>query len=236
MDCWFDSGCASFAQWHYPFENGDKFDASFPVDYICEAVDQTRGWFYSLMAVSTTVFDSISYRRCLSLGHILDKDGKKMSKSKGNVVNPWDHFNKEGADSIRWYMTTQSAPWSPTNFDPNGVRESYAKMFLTLWNVYKFHADYASLDGFDACNEDTFVPLEKRSHLDRWILSKASSMAQEYHDKFVRWDFHKAGRDLETFVVNDIAYWYVRRSRRGYGMKLRVWTSILVRTHFMKFS
>ena len=101
MDCWFDSGCATFAQWHYPFENQDKFDGAFPVDYICEAVDQTRGWFYSLMAVSTTVFDSICYRRCLSLGHILDKDGKKMSKSRGNVVNPWDHFNKEGSDSIR---------------------------------------------------------------------------------------------------------------------------------------
>tara|TARA_B100000614_G_C14540033_1_gene489924 strand:+ start:113 stop:2026 length:1914 start_codon:yes stop_codon:yes gene_type:complete len=214
MDCWFDSGCASFAQWHYPFENSDKFEGSFPVDYICEAVDQTRGWFYSLMAVSTTVFDSISYRRCLSLGHILDKDGKKMSKSKGNVVNPWDHFNKEGADSIRWYMMTQSAPWSPTNFDPNGVRESYGKMFLTLWNVYKFHADYASLDGFDPDNGDTYVPPDERSPLDRWILSKTSSMAQGYHDKFVQWDFHKAGRDLESFVVNDLSNWYVRRSRR----------------------
>ena len=111
-------------------------------------------------------------------------------------------------------------PWSPTNFDPNGVRESYAKMFLTLWNVYKFHADYASLDGFDPGNEDTFVPLEERSHLDRWILSKASSMAQEYHDKFVRWDFHKAGRDLEAFVVNDLSNWYVRRSRR------RLWNEV----------
>ena len=118
MDCWFDSGCASFAQWHYPFENHDKFDGSFPVDYICEAVDQTRGWFYSLMAVSTTVFDSICYRRCLSLGHILDKDGKKMSKSRGNVVNPWDHFNKEGSDSIRWYMMTQKCPLVTNQFRP----------------------------------------------------------------------------------------------------------------------
>ena len=137
MDCWFDSGCASFAQWHYPFENKEKFEGVFPVDYICEAVDQTRGWFYSLLAVSTTVFDNVAYKRCLSLGHILDKDGKKMSKSRGNVVNPWDHFNKEGSDAVRWYMMTQSAPWTPTNFDPNGVRESYAKMFLTLWNVHK---------------------------------------------------------------------------------------------------
>ena len=214
MDCWFDSGCASFAQWHYPFENHDKFDGSFPVDYICEAVDQTRGWFYSLMAVSTTVFDSICYRRCLSLGHILDKDGKKMSKSRGNVVNPWDHFNKEGSDSIRWYMMTQSAPWSPTNFDPNGVRESYAKMFLTLWNVHRFHADYAALDGFDPDEEEGFVEVSERSPLDRWILSRLHTVSNAYHDQFVAWDFHKAGRDLESFVVNDLSNWYVRRSRR----------------------
>jgi len=214
MDCWFDSGCASFAQWHYPFENEDKFAGSFPVDYICEAVDQTRGWFYSLLAVSTAVFGSTCYRRCLSLGHILDKDGKKMSKSKGNVVNPWDHFNKEGSDSIRWYMTTQSAPWSPTNFDPNGVRESYAKMFLTLWNVYRFHADYAAMDGFDADDESGYVAVTERSPLDRWVLSKASAMADTYHEHFESWDFHKAGRELEEFVVNDLSNWYVRRSRR----------------------
>ena len=214
MDCWFDSGCASFAQWHYPFENEELFEGSFPVDYICEAVDQTRGWFYSLLAVATTVFDEPSFRRCLSLGHILDKDGKKMSKSRGNVVNPWDHFNKEGADSIRWYMTTQSAPWSPTNFDPNGVRESYAKMFLTLWNVYRFHADYAALDGFDPDEESGFVPVGERSPLDRWILSKVTEMADDYHSNFVSWDFHKAGRGLEDFVVNDLSNWYVRRSRR----------------------
>tara|TARA_B100000965_G_scaffold366869_1_gene352377 strand:+ start:8361 stop:11543 length:3183 start_codon:yes stop_codon:yes gene_type:complete len=214
MDCWFDSGCASFAQWHYPFENEDLFTGSFPVDYICEAVDQTRGWFYSLLAVATTVFDEPCFRRCLSLGHILDKEGKKMSKSRGNVVNPWDHFDKEGADSIRWYMTTQSAPWSPTNFDPNGVRESYAKMFLTLWNVYRFHADYAVLDGFDPEDESGMVNPSERSPLDRWILSKTTEMAEEFHQNFVSWDFHKAGRGLEDFVVNDLSNWYVRRSRR----------------------
>ena len=214
MDCWFDSGCASFAQWHYPFENKDKFSGSFPVDYICEAVDQTRGWFYSLLAVSTTVFDSTCYHRCLSLGHILDSEGKKMSKSKGNVVNPWDHFNKEGADAIRWYMTTQSAPWSPMNFDPNGVRETYAKMFLTLWNVYRFHADYASLDNFNPDNEKGFIPVDQRSLLDRWILSRMASVAQAYHNQFESWEFHKAGRDLENFVINDLSNWYVRRSRR----------------------
>jgi len=214
MDCWFDSGCASFAQWHYPFENKDKFSGSFPVDYICEAVDQTRGWFYSLLAVSTTVFDSTCYHRCLSLGHVLDNEGKKMSKSKGNVVNPWDHFNKEGADAIRWYMTTQSAPWSPMNFDPNGVRETYAKMFLTLWNVYRFHADYASLDNFNPDDKKEFIPVNQRSPLDRWILSRMASVSQAYHNQFESWGFHKAGRDLENFVINDLSNWYVRRSRR----------------------
>ena len=212
MDCWFDSGCASFAQWHYPFENTEKFENSFPVDYICEAVDQTRGWFYSLLAVSTTVFDSISYRRCLSLGHILDNEGKKMSKSRGNVVNPWDHFNKEGTDAIRWYMTSQSAPWNPMNFDPNGVRETYAKMFLTLWNVHRFHLDYAILDNFDYSKD--FIPVDKRNALDKWILSRVSTVAEDYHNQYVSWNFHKAARELENFVINDLSNWYVRRSRR----------------------
>ena len=135
-----------------------------------------------------------------------------MSKSRGNVVNPWDHFNKEGTDAIRWYMTSQSAPWNPMNFDPNGVRETYAKMFLTLWNVHKFHLDYAILDKFDYGKD--FISVEKRTALDRWILSRLSSVAEIYHNQYVSWEFHKAARELENFVINDLSLIHISEPTR----------------------
>ena len=212
LDCWFDSGCAFFSQWHYPFENEDVFDANFPIDYICEGVDQTRGWFYTLLAISTATFDSLCYRRCLSLGLLQDKEGKKMSKSKGNVVNPWNHFNSEGADAVRWYLVSSGAPWNTLKFDPDAVKETYAKFFLTLWNVYKFHSDYASLDNFNY--EKSNIPIKNRSEIDQWILSRLATISAEYNSSFDSWNFHKAARTLEDFVVNDLSNWYVRRSRR----------------------
>ena len=167
IDVWFDSGSMPFAQWHAPFENQDKFDEQFPADYICEAIDQTRGWFYSLIAISTLLFDQSSYKTCLVLGHIADPKGKKMSKSLGNVVAPWDVIDRHGADAFRWYFLTNT-PWDGYKFDTDIVGESLRQFLLQLWNTYGFYVLYANVNGVEPAE------VEPANDLDRWALSRGS--------------------------------------------------------------
>ncbi|HDS59891.1 MAG TPA: isoleucine--tRNA ligase [Thermoplasmatales archaeon] len=214
IDAWYDSGSAFFAQWHYPFENQDKFKENFPADFICEAIDQTRGWFYSLLAVSTLTFDAPPYRQVLSLGHILDKEGQKMSKKTQNYVSPHEIFGREGADAMRWYLISASAPWFPKRFYEEVVREALGKFLLTIWNVYSFYDTYASLDGFDYGRRR--VPVEQRPLLDRWVLSRLHSLIARVTEQIEAFDLHKAARDVEDFVVRDVSNWYIRNSRKRF--------------------
>ncbi|MHA1506214.1 MAG: isoleucine--tRNA ligase [Candidatus Asgardarchaeia archaeon] len=216
IDVWYDSGAAPFAQYHYPFENKELFEESFPADFICEAVDQTRGWFYSLLAISTALFNKPAYKNVLVLGLILDEKGQKMSKSKGNVIDPWEVFNKFGADSFRWYLTSTAAPWDPIKFRMSSVEEVSRRFLDTLWNVYTFFVTYARIDNYDPREEH--LPYEEREEIDRWIISRLNSVTKEvteYMDNFL---LHKAARVLESFVIDELSNWYVRRSRR------RFWT------------
>ena len=173
IDCWFDSGSMPFAQWHYPFENKEIFESQFPANFISEGVDQTRGWFYSLMAISTLIFDCAPYKNVLVLGHVLDKDGQKMSKSKGNAVDPFEALEQYGADAIRWYFYSNSAPWLPNRFFGDAVVEGQRKLMGTLWNTYAVYVLYANIDGFDP----TKYTLDKStlSVMDKWVLSKLNS-------------------------------------------------------------
>lgn len=214
LDCWFDSGAMPYAQFHYPFENVEVFEQNFPADFIAEGVDQTRGWFYSLLVLSTLLFDKPAYKSCVSLGLILDKEGQKMSKSRGNTVDPFDHLNREGADALRWYLLTASAPWLPTRFDPAGVVEAQNKFLDTLVNVYNFFAMYANVDGFTPAGER--LPVEKRSQLDRWLLSTLHSTVRVVNDDLERYELSRAARRLGEFVIDDLSNWYVRRSRRRF--------------------
>ncbi len=213
LDAWFDSGAMPVAQWHYPFENRELFAEQFPADFICEAVDQTRGWFYSLHAISTLLFNQISYKNVVCLGLILDSEGVKMSKSRGNVVDPWDVLNLHGADALRWYLYTASPPASDRRFSLDLVGEVVRKFLLTLWNIYSFFVTYARIDGFDPTV--SFLPVTERSLLDRWVLAELNLLVKRVNEGLDNYDATGAGRRIQEFV-EDLSNWYVRRSRRRF--------------------
>jgi isoleucyl-tRNA synthetase len=213
LDAWFDSGSMPYAQSHYPFEGKEDFDRAFPADYICEAVDQTRGWFYSLLATSTMLFDSSSYKTCLVLGHVLDAEGKKMSKSRGNVVNPWEIFDGQGADALRWALYTATSPGNPRRFSKDQVDEAVRKHLLTLWNTYSFFITYARIDDFDP--REDYVEPGQRSLMDRWALSRLQLTTRTVTERLDAYDVTVAGRAIGE-LVDELSNWYVRRSRRRF--------------------
>ncbi len=233
IDAWFDSGSMPFAQWHYPSDPYSKtlLESYYPANFICEAIDQTRGWFYSLMAVSTLLNHAAdaegtdkenlelflkagsSYQNVVCLGHILDRDGQKMSKSRGNVVEPWQVLDRQGADAFRWYLFTVSSPWYPRRFFPEAIDEVVRKFLLTLWNTYSFFTVYANIDGFNPLSHD--IPVDRRPLMDRWIISSLEVLVNRVTDCLRRYDATASGREIQEFV-DDLSNWYVRRSRRRF--------------------
>ncbi len=211
IDCWFDTGSMPYAQWHWPFENAEEFNRNFPADFIAEGVDQTRGWFYSLLAISTIVSGTASFKRCVVNDMVLDKNGKKMSKRVGNIVDSMEIMEKYGADALRWYLMATSPPWIPTRFDSTGVTETASKVIGTLRNTYGFFSLYANIDGFDAVEHD--VPLSERPMTDRWIMSRLHSTVSEVTRAMENYDITRAVRRLQHFVLEDVSNWYVRLSR-----------------------
>ena len=214
IDCWFDSGAMPYGQFHYPFAHDGRFEKNFPADFIAEGVDQTRGWFYSLLAISTMISGQSCYKTCMSIELILDKNGMKMSKSKGNVVDPFKILNSEGADPLRWYLFTVSPPWVPTRFDEEGVREVLRKFFGTLTNTYSFFVLYANIDHFTYSEE--IVPIADRLEIDRWLLSTLHSLIKKIKTYLSRYDVTRAARAIQDFVIDDLSNWYVRRNRRRF--------------------
>ena len=212
IDCWFDSGAMSYAQFHYPFENRELFESRFPADYICEAIDQTRGWFYSLHAIAALVSDSVAYRNCICLAHIVDKDGKKMSKSIGNIVNPYDVFDHVGADPLRWYLACRIAPEVQKRISVDFVRGVASGFINTWWNTYAFFVMYAKLDRVDVTDD---VPLAERPEIDRWALALLHRTVSGVTDALEAYDVFAAGRAIESFV-DQLSNWYVRRNRRRF--------------------
>ena len=216
IDVWFDSGAMPYAQWHYPFENKDLVDKgqAFPADFICEGVDQTRGWFYTLHAIGVMLFDSVAYKTVVSNGLVLDKNGNKMSKRLGNVVNPFETIEKYGADATRWYLVTNASPWDNLKFDVAGIQEVQRKFFGTLYNTYQFFVLYANVDGFSFSEPP--VPLEQRPEIDRWILSSLHSLVKKVTAAMDDYEPTVAGRAIESFVDEQLSNWYVRLCRRRF--------------------
>ena len=217
IDCWYDSGSMPFAQWHYPFEHKEEFESHFPANFISEAVDQTRGWFYTLLAIGTLIFDKAPFENCIVLGHVQDKDGQKMSKHKGNVVDPWSVLDKQGADAVRWYFYSASAPWLPSRFYDEAVSEMQRKFMGTLWNTYAFYILYADIDKFDP----TKYKLNPTNIMDKWVLSRLNSLVKSVTDDLDNYRIVEPSRDLNKFV-DELSNWYVRRCRDrfwGSGME-----------------
>ncbi len=212
IDCWYDSGSMPFAQWHYPFENKEQFEKRYPANFISEAVDQTRGWFYTLLAISTAIFDRAPFENCIVLGHVQDKDGKKMSKHIGNVVDPWSVLDKQGADAVRWYFYSNSAPWLPNRFYGEAVSESQRKFIGTLWNTYAFYVLYADIDEFDPTKHEFSDNL---CTMDRWVLSRLNSTVKAVTAHLDAYHIPEAAKELSRFV-DELSNWYVRRCRDRY--------------------
>ena len=216
LDAWFDSGSMPFAQHHYPFENQEKFEAQYPADFISEAVDQTRGWFYSLLAISTLIFNRAPYKNVIVMGHVQDEDGQKMSKSKGNAVDPMDALNKFGADAIRWYFYVNSAPWLPNRFHDKAVEEGQRKFLGTLWNTYAFYVLYADIDSFDPTKYS--LEYDKLSVMDKWLLSKLNTLVKTVDEYLSNYKITETARALQSFT-DDMSNWYVRRCRERFWAK-----------------
>lgn len=216
IDCWYDSGSMPFAQWHYPFENKEKFEQNFPANFISEAVDQTRGWFYTLEAISTLLFDTAPFQNCIVMGHVQDADGRKMSKHWGNVVDPFEALDAYGADALRWYFYTTAAPWLPKRFSEKAVREGQSKFLATLQNVYAFFAMYAQIDGFDPLKHD--LANEQLSLMDKWIISKMNSLIKQVDDDLTNYRIVEPATAIQDFV-DELSNWYVRRGRERFWGK-----------------
>jgi isoleucyl-tRNA synthetase len=214
IDVWFDSGAMPYAQWHFPFENKETFKQSFPADFIAEGVDQTRGWFYTLHAIAAMLFDSVAYKTCVSNGLVLDKNGNKMSKRLGNVVDPFSTIETFGADATRWYLVTNASPWENMKFDLDGIKEVQRKFFGTLYNTYQFFALYSNVDGF--AFKEKYIPLDERPEIDRWILSSLHSLIKNVNEYMDDYEPTQAGRAIEDFVDEHLSNWYVRLCRRRF--------------------